>query len=284
MTNYIRMKPENIAYSQHITTTKQIQKKEKIMKKWKKEQVTVFECKDRKELGSTAAADFSKALIKVLEKKEIATVVFAAAPSQNEFLAAIVADKSIDFSRIRAFNLDEYIGLSVDSPETFGNFLRRSLYSLREFNKVEFLNSESSDPEKEAKRYAGLLAEQPIDIVCMGIGENGHLAFNDPPVADFNDPKAVKVVELELPCRSQQVNDGCFPTIEDVPTHALTLTIPTLGSATYHFCMVPATSKAQAVYNTLNGEISTKCPATIMRTWVQPVLYLDPDSASLLNK
>lgn len=255
-----------------------------MMKQWKKENLTVIVSKDRKELGSTAAADFSKALASVLEKKDIATVIFAAAPSQNEFLAAIVADKSIDFSRIRAFNLDEYIGLSASSPETFGNFLRRGLYDQRKFHKVEFLNSESADPEKEAQRYADLLAEQPIDIVCMGIGENGHLAFNDPPVADFNDPKAVKIVELELPCRSQQVNDGCFPTIDDVPKHALTLTIPTLGSATYHFCMVPATSKAQAVYNTLNMDISTKCPATIMRTWQQPVLYLDPDSASLLTK
>jgi len=254
------------------------------MKRWKKENLTVLECKDRKELGIAAAADFSKALKSVLEKKEIATVVFAAAPSQNDFLEAIVADKSIDFSRVRAFNMDEYIGLSADSPETFGNFLRRGIYDLRKFHAVEFLDSESADPEKEAERYAKLLAKQPIDIVCMGIGENGHIAFNDPPVADFNDPKAVKIVELELACRSQQVNDGCFPTLEDVPKHALTLTIPTLGSATYHFCMVPASSKAQAVYNTLHMEISTKCPATIMRTWEQPILYLDPDSASLLNK
>lgn len=253
------------------------------MKSWKKENLTVFTCKDRKEIGTTAAADFSKALKSVLEKKSIATVIFAAAPSQNEFLAAIVADKSIDFSRVRAFNMDEYIGLAADSPQTFGNFLRRGIYDQREFHTIAFLDSESADPEKEAQRYAQLIAAQPVDIVCMGIGENGHIAFNDPPVADFNDPKAVKIVELDLPCRMQQVHDGCFPTIDDVPKHALTLTIPTLGSATYHFCMVPATSKAQAVYNTLNKEISTQCPATIMRTWQQPVLYLDSDSASLLN-
>jgi len=123
-----------------------------------------------------------------------------------------------------------------------------------------------------------------VDIVCLGIGENGHIAFNDPPVADFNDPKSVKVVELDLACRQQQVNENLFASIDLVPTHAITVTIPALLRAKHMFCMVPAGNKAEAVYNTLNSDISEACPATILRTKKGAILYLDKDSASLLEE
>ena len=127
------------------------------------------------------------------------------------------------------------------------------------------------------------MTQYPVDVVCLGIGENGHIAFNDPPVADFNDPKLVKVVELEMACRQQQVNEKLFSAIDMVPTHAVTITIPALLKASYMFCMVPAKNKAEAVFHTLNDEISEKCPATILKTKKDAILYLDEESASLLN-
>jgi glucosamine-6-phosphate deaminase len=141
---------------------------------------------------------------------------------------------------------------------------------------------ESVDSAAECARYRDLLEEAPIDLVCLGIGENGHLAFNDPPVADFDDPEWVKPVELDLLCRQQQVNDGCFPALDDVPRTALTLTIPALLSARAVVGAVPGPRKAQAVRDTLKGPISTACPASILRTHPNAALYLDKESAALL--
>jgi glucosamine-6-phosphate deaminase len=208
-------------------------------------------------------------------------MIFAAAPSQNEFLAALVADKEIDFSRINAFHMDEYVGLSPDAPQGFGNFLRAAIFGKVPFKSVNYI-SPAGDPEATCAAYAELLEKNPVDIVCMGIGENGHIAFNDPHVAFFNDEKAVKVVELDLKCRNQQVNDGCFESIDKVPTHALSITVPRLVSAPALFCIVPAKTKAWAVRETLNGSIDEHCPASILRIRDGATLYLDPDSASLL--
>ena len=129
-----------------------------------------------------------------------------------------------------------------------------------------------------------MLAQAPIDIVFMGIGENGHIAFNDPPVADFSDPAAVKIVALDEICRNQQVHDGCFTELDKVPTHALTLTVPTLAGAKHHLCIVPAPSKARAVRDTLEGPVSTACPASILRGCPEAVLYLERESARLLEE
>lgn len=148
---------------------------------------------------------------------------------------------------------------------------------------MHYLNGDAPDAEAEVLRYENLLKEHPIDIACIGIGENGHIAFNDPPVADFNDPKLVKVVELDEACRKQQLGEGWFPTFDDVPTHALTLTIPAIMGCKHISCVVPDGRKAEAVYNTLNVEISTACPATILRTHPDTVLYLDSESASKLD-
>jgi glucosamine-6-phosphate deaminase len=197
-------------------------------------------------------------------------------------LANLANDKEIPWGRVNAFHMDEYIGLDKDAPQGFGNFLRRAIFGIAPFKSVNYIDISAADADKEAERYAELLKANPVDIVVLGIGENGHIAFNDPPFADFNDPKLVKSVKLDEVCRNQQVNDGCFEKLSDVPTHALTLTVPTLVSAPYLFCIVPAKTKAWAVKETLSGTVDEHCPASVLRTHDSAVLYLDPDSSSML--
>lgn len=244
-------------------------------------QIKAFSTRD--EMGKRAASDIAEAIKGLLQNKPVINIIFAAAPSQQDCLRYLTENKSIDWSRINAFHMDEYIGLPDGAPQSFGNFLKNHIFAKVPFRTVNYINGSNPDYEQECDRYAKLLADNPVDIVCLGIGENGHIAFNDPPVADFNDPKAIKVVELDLVCRQQQVNDKCFESLKQVPTHAFTLTIPTLLSAEYLFCVVPATNKAEAVYRTLNEEISEKCPATILRTKDNVILYLDNESSKKLN-
>ena len=239
---------------------------------------------DRDKMGQDAAKDVSAAIQELQKTKEEINMIFAAAPSQSDFMKALIKDKAIQWDKINAFHMDEYIGLEEDAPQGFGNFLKRHLFDHVPFKSVNLLNGQAVDPEVECARYSALLERYPADIVCLGIGENGHIAFNDPPVADFKDPKAVKVVELEMACRQQQVNEKLFAGIDLVPTHAMTITIPALIRAKQMFCMVPAANKAEAVYRTLNDEISEACPATILRNKKGAILYLDRDSAALLKE
>ena len=254
------------------------------MKSFKKDLLTVNIYDSRDEMGRAAAADIKEKIITLLgEKKEI-NMIFAAAPSQNEVLYALATDKEIPWNRVNAFHMDEYIGLSADAPQGFGNFLRDHIFGLADFKSVNYIDVSAKDADAECERYAKLLADNPTDIVVMGIGENGHIAFNDPPVADFNDSKAVKPVQLDEICRNQQVNDGCFAKIEDVPKTAITLTVPTLFKGDYLFCIVPAKTKANAVRATVCDEINEKCPATILRRHERAILYLDGDSSALLGE
>lgn len=236
----------------------------------------------RLDLGQAAARAVVQRVSKLLESQERVRMVFAAAPSQNEFLAALTGNTSLDWARVEAFHMDEYLGLPPDSQQSFGRFLRERIFGLLPFGRVEYIDATAPDAAQECQRYAGLLAERQIDIVCAGIGENGHMAFNDPPVADFRDPLAVKVVAMDLVCRQQQVHDGAFANLDSVPTHAITLTMPTLMSARWVYCMVPGPTKSQAVYHTLHDEITTACPATVMREHPAAVLYLDQESAALI--
>lgn len=236
----------------------------------------------RKEMGKGAAADIAEAITSVLEKKDCCNMIFAAAPSQHEVLEALIVFPEINWKRVNAFHMDEYIGLSADAPQGFANFLRRELFDRVPFGSVNCLDS-TAQPEDEAVRYEGLLRKNPIDIVVMGIGENGHIAFNDPHVALFEDPVLVKSVKLDETCRMQQVHDGCFGQLPDVPQMAMTLTIPALVGAKQAFCIVPASSKAQAVFDTLEGEICESCPASILRRHSAAKLYLDADSAAKLS-
>jgi len=240
---------------------------------------------DRAALGQAAARSVAAALREILRTQAGARVIFACAPSQDEFLAALTSpplSDQVDWARVTAFHMDDYVGLAGDHPQSFRRYLRTHLLERVPVGRFHPLQAESPDPTAECARYAALLAAAPIDLICLGIGENGHLAFNDPPVADFDDPALVKVVELDEACRRQQVNDGCFPTYEAVPRHALTLTLPVFRAARRLSVQVPGPRKAAAVRATVHDPMSTACPATLLRAHPQAILFLDQASAGLL--
>jgi glucosamine-6-phosphate deaminase len=235
----------------------------------------------RQALGESAAADAGHTLRDLLQRRDAVHMIFAAAPSQDEFLEALCREPDIDWRRVRAFHMDEYVGLPADAPQRFGNYLKAHIFARLPFLSVDYLNPDGlTGTAAECSRYAALLQRYPADIVCMGIGENGHVAFNDPHVADFSDPAWVKQVDLDATCRRQQVNDGCFAAFDDVPVHALTLTVPVLMRAAALFCMVPGRTKAQAVWHTLHDPVSERVPATCLRLHPHATLYIDTDSAS----
>lgn len=253
------------------------------MKEFKKDTLNVKILPSRKEMGECAAADIRERINALLSERDEINMIFAAAPSQSDALASLVAYGDIEWNRVNAYHMDEYIGLTDEFiDQRFAKYLEDHIFALVPFKSVNLINCRAENYEAECERYSALLKQNPPDIVVMGIGENGHIAFNDPWIADFNDKQVVKIVPLDEVCRKQQVNDGCFPTVNDVPTHAMSLTCPTLVSAPYLFCIVPAATKAQAVKATINDEISESCPATILRKQDNATLYLDPDSARLL--
>ena len=254
------------------------------MKEIKKDKLTVKIFETRNEMGKAAGEAVAQKIKELITQKGEVNMIFAAAPSQNETLETLVNAEGIDWSKVNAFHMDEYIGLSSDALQGFGNFLKNAIFSKLPFKSVNYIYSEIETAEETCERYSKLIKENPIDIVCLGIGENGHIAFNDPWVADFNDRKVIKKVELDEVCRQQQVNDGCFAKIDDVPKFALTLTVPTLFNATYLFCTVPASTKADAVYKTLHNEVNEELPATIMRKHKNVIMYCDCDSGAKLLK
>lgn len=242
--------------------------------------VSVYQ--DRASMGRAAALNVLSAIAARQAAARRVNVVFAAAPSQNEFLATLVASKDIDWSRVYGFHMDEYLGLDADHPASFRRYLNEHLFRLVGLpaDRLRLIpGEEAARPLRTCLEYEDKLRAEPTDIVCAGIGENGHLAFNDPPVADFLDPVMIKVVRLDQACRDQQVHDGCFATIDDVPTHAYTLTVPALLSAPIVSVVVPGPRKADAVLATLRGPISEACPATALRRHVGARLYLDRESA-----
>ena len=253
-----------------------------LIRKFQTDRLLVKIYGDRQNMGRAAADDIAVRLRELLRDKKEVNVIFAAAPSQNETLEALSAEPNIEWERVNAFHMDEYVGLAANAPQGFGNFLREHIFSKLPFHSVHYLNGSSSDIAEECRRYGGLLDRYPADVVCLGIGENGHIAFNDPAVADFHDPSSVKEVALDSVCRTQQVHDGCFQSLSDVPTHALTLTVPALMRGGSLFCVVPASTKAEAVRHMLTEKISENCPAGILRTHACASLYLDKDSAGLL--
>lgn len=252
------------------------------MKTFVKDKLKVNVYENRTLMGEAAARDIKQRIIALLSEKAEINMIFAAAPSQNDVLKALVEDKEIEWNRVNAYHMDEYIGLDKNAPQGFGNFLKAHIFGLVPFKSVNYIDITTTNPDSEAERYGKLLLDNPTDIVIMGIGENGHIAFNDPPVANFKDDKVVKPVKLDEICRQQQVNDGCFKSIDEVPTHAMTLTVPTLVKAPYLFCIVPAPTKANAVYETLNGSIDEHCPASILRLQDNAILYLDDQSSKLI--
>jgi glucosamine-6-phosphate deaminase len=243
--------------------------------------VNVYPTRDA--MGMAAAKDAAAQIQQLLNTKEFVNIIFAAAPSQNEMLLHLSVATGIDWSRVNAFHMDEYVGLNENAPQRFGHFLDQAIFGKLPFHEVHYINGNASNPEEECSRYAALLEANPVDIVCMGIGENTHIAFNDPHVADFNDASMVKLVELDEVSRMQQVHDGCFASIEAVPQTAITLTIPALMRAASIFCVVPGINKAQAVCHTINSPVSALYPSTALRLHENAMLYLDEKSASLLT-
>ena len=240
---------------------------------------------DRNSMGQAAAEYVAAHLGDLLKTQAEVRMVVGSAPSQDEFFAHLTGPRLreiVDWTRVVVFHMDEYIGLPADHPQNFRAYQRQNLLSKVDVKAFHEIRGEASDVEAECERLEKLLAERPIDVVCLGIGENGHLAFNDPP-ADFADTRRAKVVTLDHTCRQQQVNDGCFPSIDGVPTHAITLTLKVFQEANKLSGVVPARSKARAVVSTLEGPIAESCPATILRRHADATLFLDTDSASLLT-
>ena len=250
---------------------------------FKVDQLTVKVLNNRKDMGYCAAKDTIDKIRELLDVQDEVNMIFAAAPSQSEFLDALSSSKEVNWGRINAFHMDEYIGLEKQHPERFGNFLKKEIFNKVPFKGVFYLNRNGYEPVEEIEQYSNLLRKYPVDIVCMGIGENTHIAFNDPHVADFKDPSLLKVVDLDERSRKQQVHDGCFPTIDDVPVSALTLTVPALLNAKYVFCIVPGKNKAEAVSHTLKDEISERYPSSALREHPHAILYLDEESAGKLD-
>jgi glucosamine-6-phosphate deaminase len=243
--------------------------------------VRVFD--DVPAMARAAAADGARAIREALDARAGANVMLATGNSQLAFLEELVACTDLDWSRVTAFHMDEYVGLAPTHSASFQRYMRERVASRLPFRQFHYLTGNTGDPQAEAERYADLLRAHPLDLCCCGIGENGHLAFNDPPVADFDDPLDVKIVALEPASRRQQVAEGHFGTVDDVPIDAITVTIPALLRARRVLAIVPEARKAIPVRDALLGPITTACPASFLRRQSHAILYLDAESASLLD-
>jgi glucosamine-6-phosphate deaminase len=240
---------------------------------------------DRATMGAAAARHVQAEIVRVVALKGRARIMMACAPSQDDYyreLVPLARATSDVWRRVDVFHMDDYVGLSAEHPQSFRHYLRRHFLDHVPVAAFHPLRAESAVPEDEARRYGELLAAAPVDVISLGIGENGHIAFNDPPVADFADPLRVKVVEMDAACRRQQVNDGCFPTIADVPRLALSVTLPVFASAGMLCCIVPTVRKAAAVRDTLCAPVGPACPATLLRTHPRAALFVDDAAASEL--
>lgn len=228
-------------------------------------------------------ASFAQVILReALARQGTATVIFAAANSQIQALDALAALDGIDWSLITFLHMDEYLGLDAGHPASFRRFLRERVEARLRPKAFHYIEGDALQPLAECERYTSLLRSQAPDLCLLGIGENGHLAFNDPPVADFADPYLVKLVKLDPACRQQQVGEGHFANLETVPQYAFTLTIPALCSARRMLCIVPEQRKAQAVQAALRGPIHPQCPASFLRRQEHCTLFLDAESAGLL--
>ena len=241
-------------------------------------QLTVSVSGTKAEVGARAADHVAQMIRKIVSEQGHARVIFATGASQFEFISELINHQGLPWAQVTAFHLDEYVGISNEHPASFRKYLRERLFDKLSPPCAAVHYLDPSDPES----YARVLAAGDIDLACIGIGENGHIAFNDPPVADFNDPLLVKLVELDEACRQQQLGEGWFPSMADVPTHAISLTVPAIMRAKTISCVVPDERKADAVLHALTGPISTACPASILRDHPETHMWLDSASASRL--
>lgn len=236
---------------------------------------------DEVSAGKASAQFVAERINKAIKSRGHANLVLATGASQFAFIEAI-KKIDIDWDKITVFHLDEYKGLPETHPASFRKYLKERILNEVKPGKVHLINGDADNLEEEIQNYETLLKNHPIDVACIGIGENGHIAFNDPGVADFNDPKLVKVVQLDNVCRNQQLGEGWFKSIEDVPKEAISLTIPAVMSSKTISCLCPNERKAQAVYDTFSAPITEDSPSTILRTHPETFLFLDQESASKL--
>jgi glucosamine-6-phosphate deaminase len=245
--------------------------------------LTVRVAVDAAEMARDAADAAAGALRSALDARGEANVMLATGNSQLAFLDELMQLPGIAWDCVRAFHMDEYVGLPPSHTASFQRYMRERVAARAPFLSFEYLTGDAPDPQAEADRYAALLRSHPLDVCCAGVGENGHLAFNDPPVADFDDPLDVKVVALEPASRRQQVGEGHFASLDDVPTHAMTVTIPAILRAGRVLVIVPEARKAEAVHDALYGPVSTACPASILRRQTNATLFLDDASSARLE-
>ena len=239
---------------------------------------------NRDEMGKAAAGSVAARIREIIGQKGEIRIVFASAPSQLDFLNYLCEAPGIDWSKVTAFHQDEYMGASMEDEYSFARFIREQVADKVHPGKFHYMNGKNADIEGECKRYAALISEKPIDIVCLGIGENGHIAFNEPHEADFNDPRLVKEIRLDEKCRNQQYHDFGFASLDDVPRYAITMTIPAITGAHHLFCVVPTDRKAEAVKTALTGPVTEKCPSSVLRTHDSAVLFLDRDAAQFVEE
>lgn len=244
----------------------------------------VFVHETREALGKAAALEAATIIRAAIEKQGRARILFSAANSQLEMVGHLTTIPGIKWDAVEAFHLDEYVGLSLSHPASFSGWVKRYVVDALHPGKVHYLAGDAKDGERECQRYADLLVLAPIDISFLGIGENGHIGFNDPHEADFLDPLSVRVVTLDERCRLQQVGEGHWPNLDSVPTKGFTITCPALVNAAHIISCVPGPQKAEAVRNALEGPISATCPASLIRTHQNAKVYLDIHSASLLAR
>ena len=232
-----------------------------------------------------AAADQAADLMRVaVRDRGVANVMFATGNSQLAFVEALVTQApDVPWSDVVVFHMDEYVGIGPDHPAGFQRWIRERIVMPAAPRAAHYVDG-LGDPARACARYAELLADHPLDLCCLGIGENGHLAFNDPGVADFDDPVDVKVVELGPACRQQQVNEGHFPHVGSVPSRAITVTIPALVRAAQVMAIVPEQRKAEPVHAALTGPVTTTCPASLLRTMPHVTIHLEQESARLLPR
>jgi glucosamine-6-phosphate deaminase len=235
---------------------------------------------DADSLGQAAAEAAARALRAAVDRRGQANVIVATGNSQLSFYAALRARRDIEWARVNVFHMDEYVGMPADHPASFRRYLHEKIVDPVQPAAFYEVEGDTADPEQECRRYDALLRAHPADLCCLGIGENGHLAFNDPPYAQFDDPVWAKVIKLAPASRRQQVGEGHFASLADVPTLAITVTIPALLAAAQVLAIVPEKRKAPAVQAALSGPISTQCPASILRTVSHARLFLDVDSFS----
>lgn len=245
---------------------------------FKKDRLSVKIYSLEPEMGQAAAAYAAERLRSAIAEKGSANLILATGTSQFSFLEALKKE-DIDWKKITVFHLDEYTGLPETHPASFRRYLKERILEFVRPGQVHLIRGDAPDLAAEMEAYANLLKRHRIDIACIGIGENGHIAFNDPPVADFSDPLWVREVELDADCRRQQLGEGWFPSLEEVPERAVTLTVTAIMNCRAISCVVPGERKAKAVQNTLYAPVSEACPATILRTHPDTTLFLDLMSA-----